>query len=88
VWNEVAAELIGAVRGNDPRRTILIGPRTMNNQRFLAELSLPEDERNLIRPATRAPKSTAFPGVCGRWGRPSPATTPPLTPSTRTCWRP
>jgi endoglucanase len=48
IWNKVAAELIGAVRGSDPDATILIGPRTMNNQRFLAELSLPEDERNVI----------------------------------------
>jgi endoglucanase len=48
IWNQVAAELIGAIRGNDPRRTVLIGPRTMNNQRFLAELALPGDERNLI----------------------------------------
>lgn len=48
VWNTVAAELIGAVRGQDQRRTILLGPRTMNNARFLGELALPEDERNLI----------------------------------------
>ena len=48
IWNKVAAELIGAVREQDRDRTILIGPRTMNNQRFLGELSLPEDERNVI----------------------------------------
>lgn len=48
MWNKVAAELIGAVREADPRATILIGPRTMNNQRFLGELALPEDERNVI----------------------------------------
>jgi endoglucanase len=48
LWNKVAAELIGAVREADPRGTILIGPRTMNNQRFLGELALPEDERNVI----------------------------------------
>jgi endoglucanase len=48
MWNKVAAELIGAVRGRDPRGAILIGPRTMNNQRFLGELALPEDERDLI----------------------------------------
>jgi endoglucanase len=48
MWNKVAAELIGAVREADPRGTILIGPRTMNNQRFLGELALPEDERNVI----------------------------------------
>jgi endoglucanase len=48
MWNKVAAELIGAIRENAPDTTVLIGPRTMNNQRFLAELSLPEDERNVI----------------------------------------
>lgn len=48
IWNRVAAELIGAIRGQDPHRTILLGPRTMNNARFLSELSLPEEERNLI----------------------------------------
>jgi endoglucanase len=48
VWNKVAAELIGAVRSRDPHRTILLGPRTMNNARFLGELELPEQERNLI----------------------------------------
>lgn len=44
VWNTVAAELIGAVRSQDQRRTILLGPRTMNNARFLGELALPEQE--------------------------------------------
>jgi hypothetical protein len=42
IWNNVAAELIGAVRDQDRRRTILIGHRTMSNARFLGELSLPE----------------------------------------------
>jgi endoglucanase len=48
VWNTVTPELIGAVRGQDQHRTILLGPRTMNNARFLGELTLPEQERNLI----------------------------------------
>jgi endoglucanase len=48
IWNTVAAELIGAVRDRDQHRTILLGPRTMNNARFLGELALPEAERNLI----------------------------------------
>jgi endoglucanase len=48
LWNTVAAELIGAVRGQDGRGTILLGPRSFNNARFLGELSLPESERNLI----------------------------------------
>lgn len=48
IWNDVATELIGAVRQCDQQRTILIGPHTMNNARFLGELSLPPEERNLI----------------------------------------
>jgi endoglucanase len=48
IWNNVIPELIGAVRGEDQHRTILLGPRTMNNARFLGELVLPEQERNLI----------------------------------------
>jgi endoglucanase len=48
IWNKVAADLIGAVRSRDLLRTILLGPRTFNNARFLGELSLPEEERNLI----------------------------------------
>ena len=48
IWNTVAGELIGAVRTRDQHRTILLGPRTRNNARFLGELDLPEAERNLI----------------------------------------
>lgn len=48
IWNKAAAELIGGVRERDQRRTILLGPRTMNNARFLGELSLPDAERNVI----------------------------------------
>ena len=48
VWNQIGTELIGAVRARDQKRTILIGPRTMNNARFLGELSLPNEEQNLI----------------------------------------
>jgi endoglucanase len=48
IWNAVAGELIGAVRTRDQHRTILLGPRTRNNARFLGELALPTGERNLI----------------------------------------
>lgn len=48
VWNQAAAELIAAVRGQDRCVTVLLGPRTFNNARFLGELCLPEEERNLI----------------------------------------
>lgn len=48
IWNKAAAELIAAVREHDRQRTIVLGPRTMNNARFLGELSLPGTERNVI----------------------------------------
>lgn len=48
MWNTVAAQLTGAVRAEDPDVTLLLGPRSYNNIRFLGELSLPAEERNLI----------------------------------------
>lgn len=48
MWNTVAARLIRAVRAEDPDVTLLLGPRSYNNIRFLGELSLPDEERNLI----------------------------------------
>lgn len=48
IWNQVVPELVGAIREHDRDRTILLGPRTRNNARFLGELALPEAERNLI----------------------------------------
>jgi endoglucanase len=48
VWNQAAGEFIAAVRGQDRCVTILLGPRTFNNARFLGELRLPDTERNLI----------------------------------------
>jgi endoglucanase len=48
IWNQAAAELIAAVRAVNGRGTILLGPRTFNNARFLGELRLPDAERNLI----------------------------------------
>jgi endoglucanase len=48
IWNAVVPELLGAVRERDQQRTVLLGPRSMNNARFLGELSPPAEERNLI----------------------------------------
>jgi endoglucanase len=48
IWNDYARELCGVVRDVDPDRTLLVGPRTYNNARFLADLDLPDAERNLI----------------------------------------
>ena len=48
VWNDYLADLVAAVRDVDPRRTLIAGPRSHNNARFLSELELPRDERNVI----------------------------------------
>jgi endoglucanase len=48
VWNSYLRELWATVREVDPGRTLVFGPRSYNNARFLAELELPEQERNLI----------------------------------------
>jgi endoglucanase len=48
IWNTVAAQLIDTVRAENPDVTLLLGPRSYSNIRFLGELSLPAEERNLI----------------------------------------
>jgi endoglucanase len=48
VWNRYLRELCATVRDVDPGRTLVVGPRSYNNARFLPELELPENERNLI----------------------------------------
>ena len=47
-WNSYLNDLLVAVRAADPERTIIVGPRSYNNFRFLWELKLPENERNVI----------------------------------------
>jgi endoglucanase len=48
MWNDYLADLIAAVRDIDLERTLIAGPRSYNNARFLSELELPRDERNVI----------------------------------------
>jgi endoglucanase len=48
VWNRYLSELCATVREVDPGRTVVIGPRSYNNARFLGELELPEKESSLI----------------------------------------
>ena len=48
LWNDYLPGLIGAVREADTQRTVVIGPRSYNNARFLGELTLPDDEQNLV----------------------------------------
>jgi endoglucanase len=48
VWNRYLSEPCATVRDVDPGRTVIVGPRSYNNARFLAELELPEKESNLI----------------------------------------
>lgn len=47
-WNDYLHELCAAVRDADPRRTLVVGPRSYNNARYLSDLALPEDDHNLI----------------------------------------
>jgi len=47
LWNPILAELVDAVRGEDPRRTIIVGPTDWNDNLALSELILPDDN-NLI----------------------------------------
>lgn len=46
LWNGYLRELCATVREVDPERTLVVGPRSYNNARFLTELELPEQERN------------------------------------------
>jgi endoglucanase len=48
LWGDYCTDLVTVVRDADPERTIVIGPRSYNNARYLRELTLLENERNLI----------------------------------------
>ena len=48
MWNVVLRDLCAAVRDVDANRTLVVGPRSYNNARFLGELDLPDEERNII----------------------------------------
>jgi endoglucanase len=47
-WNAAIPELLGAIRPENPRRGVIVGPARWNNVNALEELQLPEDDRWLI----------------------------------------
>jgi endoglucanase len=48
LWNEYFAEALGLIRQTNPTRTVIVGPGQWNQIDRLAELKLPESDRNLI----------------------------------------
>jgi endoglucanase len=48
VWNQYAHEALAIIRKTNPTRTVIIGPAGWNGIGQLAELKLPEDDRNII----------------------------------------
>jgi endoglucanase len=48
LWNEYLRETISVIRESNPDRAVIIGPSSYNNFMHLAELSLPEQDQNLI----------------------------------------
>jgi endoglucanase len=48
LWNEYFAEVLQIIRQTNPTRTVIVGPGHWNQIDRLAELKLPENDRNLI----------------------------------------
>lgn len=48
LWNEYLAAALGVVRAVHPERPVIVGPACWNSIGHLAELRLPEQDRNLI----------------------------------------
>jgi endoglucanase len=48
LWNEYFAEALGLIRQTNPTRTVIVGPGQWNQIDRLADLKLPEQDRNLI----------------------------------------
>jgi len=48
LWNEYFAEAMAIIRKTNPTRTVIVGPGQWNQIDRLADLKLPEDDRNLI----------------------------------------
>jgi endoglucanase len=48
LWNEYLGEALAIIRKTNPTRTVIIGPAGWNGIGQLAELKLPEDDRNII----------------------------------------
>jgi endoglucanase len=48
LWNEYFAEALSIIRKTNPTRTVIVGPGQWNQIDRLADLKLPEADRNLI----------------------------------------
>lgn len=48
LWNEYFAEALAIIRKTNPTRTVIVGPGQWNQIDRLAELKLPDSDRNLI----------------------------------------
>jgi endoglucanase len=48
IWNEIHKEAYQILRESNPKRTLLIGTINGNQIKFLKDLELPEDDRNII----------------------------------------
>ncbi len=48
LWNEYLAETLAIIREKHPTRTVIVGPGFWNSIDHLAELTLPDADRNLI----------------------------------------
>jgi endoglucanase len=48
LWNEYFAEALALIRQTNPTRTVIVGPGQWNQIDRLADLKLPEQDRNLI----------------------------------------
>jgi endoglucanase len=48
MWNGYLAEALAVIRETNPRRTVIVGPGFWNGIAHLGELSLPENDRNLV----------------------------------------
>jgi endoglucanase len=47
-WQDIMPILLRVVRESNPTRTVVIGPAPWNDARYLDQLQLPDDDRNLI----------------------------------------
>ena len=48
LWNYLLSDVLHVIRRSNPNRTLVIGPGNWNSIPSLAELKLPEDDRNII----------------------------------------
>jgi endoglucanase len=47
-WNAIIPEILAIVRATNPARTVVVGPTSWNSFRELANLALPQQDRNIL----------------------------------------